>query len=159
MPGLTTAELTAPIAFPDDPGAPLWREERRVPVLALFGVPLAFVLVAVVVVDSLVGRVALAVVAAVLGWLLIRARRTSLIETFAVSDRYVTVEQRTGGRVALPVSTLTGVTVRGDRVRLESTAGVVTLGFVRHRKNLVRALENVAPAVPLDWDATAFCPT
>jgi hypothetical protein len=159
MPGLTTADLTTPVAFPDDPGPPVWREERRMPVFVLFAVPLAFLLAAVVVVEPRSGKVALVAAAFLLGWLLIRARRSSLIETFAVSDRFVTIEQRAGGRVALPVETVTGVTVRGDRVRLESTGGVVTLGFVRHRKGLVRALEHVAPAVKVEWDARAFCPT
>lgn len=159
MPSATTAEITSPIAFPDDVGEPVWREERRVPVLTFFGVPLAFLVVGAVVVDPLIGRVALAAAAVVLGGLLLRARRSALIETFAVSESWLTVEQRGGGRVALPVSALTNVTLKGDKVRLESSVGVVTLGFVRHQRSLARALAQVAPAVRFDRDVTAFCPT
>lgn len=159
MPRLTTAELSTPLAFPDEPGAALWREERRMPVLVLFAVPLAVLLAGVVVVQAPVVRLALVAAAVLVGWLLIRARRGSLIETFAVSDRYVTVVQPGGGRVALPVASLTHVTIQADRVRLESTEGVVTLGFVRRRKALAETLEAVAPAAPVDWDGAAFCPT
>jgi hypothetical protein len=159
MPRLTTAELSSPLAFPDEPGAPLWREERRMPVLVLFAVPLAILLAGVVVVQSPVVRLALVAAAIVVVWLLVRARRGSLIETFAVSDRYVTVVQPRGGRVALPVTSLTHVTIQADRVRLESAEGVVTLGFVRRRKALAATLEAVAPAAAIDWDGPAFCPT
>lgn len=159
MPSATTAEITTPIAFPDEPGEPIWIEERRVPVATLFGVPLVFTVVAAVVVDPLVGKAVLAAAAVALGGLLLRARRSALIETFALSESWLTVEQRRGGRVALPVSALTDVTVTGDRVRLESSVGVLTLGFVGRQRAFVRALEQVAPTARFDRDVTAFCPT
>jgi hypothetical protein len=91
--------------------------------------------------------------------LLVRARRRALIETFTVTERFVTVVQPGGGRVALPTAAITALTLKGDKVRLDSTLGVVTFGFVRRQKALVRALQHVCPALHVDRDMAAFCPT
>lgn len=91
--------------------------------------------------------------------MLVRARQTCLIETLTLSAHFVTVEQPGGGRVALPTEALTAVVVKGDKIRLESTLGVVTLGFVRRQKAFVRALQEVAPTIRVGRDMEAFCST
>ena len=159
MPAPTTAELTDAIVFPVDPGVPIWEERRAVPVGSLFGVPVVFAVVLAFVAGPLLAKGALGLGAAVLVVLLVRARRRSLIETFTVSDAFLTVVQPGGGRVALPTAAITAVTVKGDKVRLDSTAGVLTLGFVRRQKALVAALQRVCPTVKVDRDLDAFCPT
>jgi hypothetical protein len=49
----------------------------------------------------------------------------------------VAVEQRRGGRAAIPTERLIGMTIAGDAVRSSSRDGVVTLGFVSRRRALV----------------------
>ena len=82
-----------------------------------------------------------------------------MIETLTLSARFVTVEQPGGGRVALPTEALTAVVLKGDKVRLESTSGVMTLGFVRKQKAFIRALQEVAPTIRVDRETEAFCST
>ena len=159
MPVPTTAEIREPIPFPSDPGSPIWEELRTVPVTALFGVPVAFAVMLTFVAGPLVAKAALACVAAVLAVLLVRARGRALIETLTVTDRFLLVVQPGGGRVALPTATITALTAKGDRVRLDSTLGVVTLGFVRRQKALVRALQRTSPSIRVDRDTDAFCRT
>ena len=123
----TTFEATAAPAFPDDAGAPVWSERRTLPIAALYGVPAVFIGVGAIAVPNrlvglLLGVVALAVVA--LG---VRARRRGLIETFALSERFLTVVQPGGGRVAVPLSTIDRVTFAGDRVRVDASVGTLTL--------------------------------
>jgi hypothetical protein len=145
--------------FPEELGEPVWQECRTFPVASLYGVPAAFLGVAAIAVGPLVVHAVLAAATAVTIGLLVRARRRALIETYTVSDRFVAIEQARGGRVAIPTDALTRVTLRGDTVRLESTAGVVTLGFVSRQRALLRALERVAPAAVVEDDISALCPT
>jgi hypothetical protein len=159
MPRPSTAELTRPIAFPEEVGEPVWQERRRFPVATLYGVPAAFLGVTAIAAGPLVVHAVLAAATAVTVGLLVRARRHALIETYTISDRFVAIEQPRGGRVAIPIETLTRVTLRGDTVRLESTAGVVTLGFVSRRRALLRALERVAPGAPVEDENPISCPT
>jgi hypothetical protein len=159
MPAASTAELRDPIPFPCEIGEPVWRERRAFPVAAAYGVPAVFLAglaigVRSVALHALFSAATLAAVA-----LLARARRRALIETYTLSERYVAIEQPGGGRVAIPIHTLTRVTLEGDAVRLESTLGVVTLGFVSRRRTLLRALDRLVPGLPVERDMTAFCPT
>jgi hypothetical protein len=155
----TTAHLTTPIEFPREIGDPIWRERRSVPVLVLYGLPVAALVAIAVVVDALAVRLLFAAAAVGVLSLLARARRTSLIETYTVSAQFVTVEQRAGGRVAVRTAALEHITLLGDRVRIEGSGGVLTLGFVRRQRALVRALEQVAPGITVDRDVMAFAPT
>jgi hypothetical protein len=91
--------------------------------------------------------------------LLLRARRRALIETYTLSEQFLAIEQRDGGRVAIPTATLTRVTLAGDSVVLESRVGVIRLGFVARQRALVQALGRVAPGVPVERDVTAYCRT
>ena len=159
MPVPTTAELTALVAFPSDSRVPLWQERRTVPLAAFYGVPIVFLLVGAITVQVVALRIGLVVVASGVAWMLVRARQTCLIETLTLSAHFVTVEQPGGGRVALPTEALTAVVVKGDKIRLESTLGVVTLGFVRRQKAFVRALQEVAPTIRVGRDMEAFCST
>ena len=129
------------------------------PVLALFGVPLGFAVGLAFIAGPLLAKAALTLGAVALALLLVRARRRALIETFTVTERFVTVVQPGGGRVALPTAAITALTLKGDKVRLDSTLGVVTFGFVRRQKALVRALQQACPALHVDRDMAAFCPT
>ncbi len=159
MPAPTTAELTEPIQFPADPGVPIWEERRAVPVVTVYGAPLAFTAMLAFMAGPLLVKAPLALGAAVLAVVLARARRRALIETFVVTDRFVTLVKPGGGRVALPTAAITALTVTGDKVRIDSTLGVVTLGFVRRQKGLVRALQQVCPTLQVDRDMAAFCST
>jgi hypothetical protein len=159
MPAPTTAELTRPIAFPAQIGEPLWQERRRFPVAAAYGVPAAALAVLAVAVRPPAAHLALGVAAIVAVALLLRARRRALIETYTLSEQFVAIEQRAGGRVAIPTATLTRVTLAGDSVVLESRVGVIRLGFVARQRALVQALERVAPGVPVERDVTAYCRT
>ena len=159
MPAPTVADITDPIPFPADPGAALWSERRSLPVMTIYGVPLAFAVGLVVAVPSLPGRLALAAGAVAIAWLLARARRTALIETLTLTGQFVTVTQPGGGRVALPVRTLTGLTLQGDRVRFDSLHGSITFGFVRRQRALMRALATAAPGLVISRDMDAFCRT
>jgi hypothetical protein len=159
MASLSTAELTAEIAFPEAIGAPVWLERRMFPVTPLLGVPAAFLGVVAIAVRPVGVQIILGLAAVVALVLLVRARRGRLIETYTVSQGFVAIEQPGGGRVAIPTASLTGVTLLGDKVRLESSVGALTLGFVRRQRTLVRALERVAPGLRVERDLTAFCPT
>jgi hypothetical protein len=159
MPTQSTADLTQAIPFPDDIGEPVWRETRRLPV-TIVGVPaVAFLVAGAIGVRPLVLHVVLGVAAIVVVWLVVRARERSVIETYTVSDRFVTIEQRRGGRAAIPTDQLTGVTISGDKVLLDSRDGVLTLGFVSRRRALVRALERVAPGLRIGEEFDPLCPT
>jgi hypothetical protein len=158
MPSPSTAELMRAIAFPQSIGEPVWRERRTFPVTPLFGVPAAFLGVATVSVRPVGLQVVLGVAATVALVLLLRARRRGLIETYTVSAGFVAIEQPAGGRVAIPTDSLTSVTLQGDKVRLEGGGGVLTLGFVRRQRGLLRALERVAAGVRVERDMTVFCP-
>jgi hypothetical protein len=122
-------------------------------------VPAAFLAVLAVAVRPPAAQLALAVAAVAMVALLLRARRRALIETYTLSERFVAVEQRDGGRVAIPTEWLTRVTLAGDSVVLESSVGVMRLGFVGRQRALVKALSRVAPDVPVERDVTAFCRT
>jgi hypothetical protein len=159
MPAASTAELSRPVAFPEEIGAPVWQERRRFPVATVYGVPAVFLAGLAVAARSPAAHAALAVAAGVAVALLLRARRRALIETYTLSERFIAVEQPDGGRAAIPVEALTRVTLAGDSVVLESRVGVITLGFVGRRRALLRALSSVAPDVPVERDVTAFCPT
>lgn len=155
----TTARLEAPLPFPADPGEPLWQERRTVPVLAFYGVPIGFLVAIAIGVGSLPVRAALLAAAALVGWRLVVARRRSLLETYAVSERYLTVVQPGGGRIALPVDAIEEVRLRGDQVMVASRHGVVTLGFVRGQRRLVAALTSVAPTLAVEREVPVQCVT
>jgi hypothetical protein len=159
MPAASTAELRDPVPFPAEIGEPVWRERRAFPVAAAYGVPAVFLVALAFGVRTPALHAVFAVAAFAMAVLLVRARRRALIETYTLSERYVAIEQPAGGRVAIPIHTLTRVTLEGDAVRLESTLGVVTLGFVGRRRTLLRALDRLVPGVPVERDMTAFCPT
>jgi hypothetical protein len=159
MPSPSTPELTRAIAFPQSIGEPVWRERRTFPVTPLFGVPAAVLGVATVSVRPVGLQFVLGLAAIVALGLLLRAWRRRLIETYTVSARFVALEQPGGRRVAIPTDSLTGVTLRGDKVRFEGSRGVLALGFVRGQRGLLRALERVAPGVRVERDMTVFCPT
>ncbi len=159
MPSPSTAQLTRQISFPDETGDPVWQERRSFPVVTLLGAPAAFLVIAAVAVRPLALHIILGAAAIVAFWLIVSARRRALIETYAISERFVTIEQPGGGHVALGTDELTGVTIAGNRVRLDSRDGTLTLGFVRRQRRLLRALERVAPGVRVERDMTAFCPT
>jgi hypothetical protein len=159
MPAASSAELRRPVVFPEEIGEPVWQERRTFPVATVYGVPATFLAVLAVAARPLAAHVALAVAAAAAVGMLVRARRRALIETYTLSERYVAAEQPGGGRVAVPIETLTGVTLAGDSVLVHSTLGTLRLGFVARQRAFVRALGRVAPAVPVERDMTAFCPT
>jgi hypothetical protein len=159
MPTPSSAQLTRAIPFPDDLGPPVWRETRSFPVMTV-GVPaLAFLAIGAIAVRLLALHLLLGAATVVALWLLVRARERAVIETYTVSARFVAVEQRRGGRVAIPTQRLTGVTIAGDTVRLSSADGVVTLGFVSRRRALLRALERVAPGLRIGERIDPLCPT
>ena len=155
----TTAELSRAIPFPTRIGDPVWQERRQFPVAAAYGVPAVFLVVLAGAARSAAVRTAFAVAALVVVALLLRARRRALIETYTLSERFLTIEQPSGGRIAIPIETLTRVTLAGDSVFLESTVGVIRLGFVARQRVLVDALRRVAPDVPVEREVAAFCPT
>jgi hypothetical protein len=159
MPSPSTAELVRPLAFPDDLGEPLWQERRTFPVAAVFGVPAAFLVGAAILVRPLALQAVLGVAAIAAVALLLERRRHALIETFTVSAAWVAIEQPAGGRVAIPVAALRTVTVRGDHVRLESTAGTLDLAYVRRKRALLRALERAAPQLEFERAAATMCLT
>ena len=130
MPRLSTAELVKPVPFPETAGKVIWEERRKVPVGLLFSVTAAVLVALVVSVQSTPGRLVLALATLGRAVLWIRARLRSLIETYTVSDRCVTIEQPDGGRVAIPVETITGIAIGGDAVRVSGSLGVLTLGFL-----------------------------
>ncbi len=76
-----------------------------------------------------------------------------------MTDRYLTVVQPTGGRVALPLDAVELVALHGDEVRFHATVGTVTLGFVQHQRRLVQALERVAPRARIDRTLPTACAT
>jgi hypothetical protein len=159
MPIATTADLIVDVPFPDEPQAPVWQERRTVPTVAFYWVPAALLVLFAVSVDAIAlkavggfGAVALAVLG-------VRARRRSLIETYTLSERFLTVEQPEGGRVAIPVESLQRVTLAGEKVRVDSSVGTLTLGYVRGQHSLVRALEALVPGLVVERDLNAFCPT
>ena len=159
MPTPSSAQLIRAFPFPDDLGQPVWRETRSFPVLTVGGPALAFLAIGAIAVRLLALHILLGAAAVVALWLLVRARERAVIETYTVSERFVAVEQRRGGRVAIPTQRLTGVTIAGDTVRLSSADGVVTLGFVSRRRALLRALERVAPGLPIGERIDPLCPT
>ncbi len=159
MPTASSAQLTRAIPFPDDIGEPVWRETRAFPVMTVGGPVVALLAIAAIGVRPLGLQLLLAAAAVVVLWLLVRAREGAAIETYTVSERFVAIEQRRGGRVAIPTECLTGVTIAGDAVRLESRDGLVTLGFVSRRRALLQALERVAPGVRVGEEIALLCPT
>lgn len=158
MPTPSIAEIECPVPFPEVLGEPLWRERRTLPVGTFYGVPLAFLVVLAVTLPSIGGRVALGLVALVVVLLLARARRRSLIETYTLTAAYVSVEQPGGGRVAIPSAAVERVSIRGDRVRIEASSGVLTLGFVRRQRALVEALALYLPAVVVEREPDLHSP-
>jgi hypothetical protein len=159
MPAASSAELTRVVPFPDDVGEPLWRETRAFPLLATGGPVVTFLAIGAFAVRPLVLHVLLAAAAIAVLSLCLRAADAAVIETYTVSERFVAIEQRRGGRVAVPIERLIGATVAGDTVRLHSRDGVVTLGFVRRRRALLRALEAVAPGLRIAEQLDPLCPT
>ena len=159
MPSPSIAELTAPAAFPDELGAPVWQERKTFPVAAVYGVPAGFLVVAAFVVGSTVLHVVLGIAALAAVALALQRRRHALIETYVVTERFVAVLQPGGGRVALPVAGLTSVTSVARRVRFEGADGALTLGYVRRRRALLRALDRVAPQLHYEPDGDTMCLT
>ena len=159
MPTPTTFEPTTAAAYPDDAGAPVWSERRTLPVTAFYGVPAAFLVFGAFAVQNLLAGLLLGLAALGVAALGVRAHRRGLIETFTLSDRFLTVVQPSGGRVAVPLSSIDRVTFAGDKVRIDASVGTLTLGFVRRQKALMRALEQRAPDVVIERDLTAFCRT
>jgi hypothetical protein len=159
VPAASSATFVVPTAFPEDLGDVLWEERRTMPVLAFYGVPALFLAALTFAVQPLAGRLALAAGALAVTALLVRAARRSLIETYVVSTRYLAVLQPGGRRAALALDAVTGVEISGDRVRIRSSRGTVTLGFVRHRRALVHALAGVVPGLAVDEDLSAVCTT
>jgi hypothetical protein len=159
MPTVSTAQLTHEIPFPDEIGEPVWQERRTFPVATLYGVPTAFVAVGAIAVRPVALHLALGAATVVAIWLSVRARGRAVIETYTLTDRFVAVVQPGGGQVAIATERLTGVTIAGDAVRLESRDGVLILGFVSRKRRLLRALEHVAPGLRFERDMTAYCPT
>lgn len=159
MPRMSTAKLRGPSAFPQQLGEPLWQERRTVPVELFAGVPVAFLATATVTVSSFGLQVLLAAATVAGVVVLLRLRRRGLIETYTVTDRFIAIEQASGGRVAIRTEGLTAVTLEGDAVRIESHLGVLTFGFVRRQKRRARTLERVAPAVQVMRKIDLSCPT
>lgn len=121
--------------------------------------PVTFLAFAAIAFGAFAVHLGLAAATIVAVGLLYRARGSAVVETDTVSDRFVAAEQSRGGRVAVPTDDLTGIMVAGEKVHLVGRDGVVTLGFVRRQRELVRALERVAPGLRVEHDADAFCPT
>ena len=159
MPTASSAQLTRVIPFPDQIGDEVWRETRSFPVMTVGGPVVACLAIGAIDVRPLALHVLLGAAAVVVLWLLVRARERAVIETYTVTERFVAVEQRRGGRVAIPTERLTGVTIVGDTVRLITRDGVVTLGFVSRRRALRRALERVAPELRVGEEFDPLCPT
>lgn len=159
MPTASSAHLTDAIQFPDELGEPVWRETRRFPVAIVGGPVVAFLAAGAIGVRALALHVVLGAAAIVVVWLVVRTRERAVIERYTVSDRFVAVEQRRGARVAIPTERLTGVTISGDTVHLDSRDGVLTLGFVSRRRALLRALERVAPDLRVGETIDPLCPT
>jgi hypothetical protein len=159
MPAASSAQLTEVIRFPDELGEPVWRETRSFPVMTVGGPVVAVLVVGAISARPLALHLLLGAAALAVLWLLMRAREGAVIETYTVSERFVAIEQRRGGRVAIPTERLTGVTIAGDTVRLNSRDGVLTLGFVRRRRALLRALERVAPGLRVGEEFAPLCPT
>jgi hypothetical protein len=158
MPTSSTAHLTRVIQFPDELGQPIWRERRTFPLVTVLGAPLAFLAVGAIAVRPLALHLVLAAATMAALWLLYRARARAVLETYTITDRFVAIEQARGGRVGLPTERLTGVTLVGDKVRLDSRDGVVTLAFVRRQRGLLRALERAAPGVHVEDDDGRLVP-
>ena len=159
MPTASSAQLTRFIPFPDDIGEQVWRETRSFPVTTVGGPVVACLAIGAIGVRPLALHLLLGAAAIVALWLLVRAREGAEIETYTVTERFVAVEQRRGGRVAIPTERLIGVTIAGDTVRLLTRDGVVTLGFVSRRRALRRALERVAPGLRVGEEFDLLCPT
>ena len=159
MPTASSAQLTRAIPFPEEIGEPVWRETRSFPVMTVAGPVVALLAIGAIAVRPLALHLLLAVAAVVVLWLFVRARESAVIETYTVSERFVAIEQRRGGRVAIPTEQITGATIAGDMIRLNSRDGVITLGFVRRRRALLRALERVAPGLRVGEEIDPLCPT
>jgi hypothetical protein len=98
-----------------------------------------------------------AVTLAVLGY---RAWPKAVIETYSITEQAVTVEQRGEPAVSVPLSSVSQVTLRGDKVHFDAgDHGQLTMGFVRHKRSLMRTMERVAPDVPIETKLDAFCRT
>jgi hypothetical protein len=159
MPTPSSAQLARVMPFPEELGEAVWRETRSFPIMTVGGPVVALLVVGAIAVRPLALHVLLAAAAIVLLSLLVRARERAVIETYTVTERFVAVEQRGGGRVAVPTERLTRVTIAGDRVRLVTPDGVLTLGFVSRRRALRRALERVAPGLRIGEEFDPLCPT
>src|SRR5438876_12226558 len=114
MPAASSAQLTEVILFPDEIGEPVWRETRSFPVMPVGGPVVALLVVGAISARPLALHLLLGAAALAVLWLLMRAREGAVIETYTVSERFVAIEQRRGGRVAIPTERLTGVTIAGD---------------------------------------------
>jgi hypothetical protein len=159
MPTASSAQLTRAIPFPDEIGEPVWRETRSFPVMTVGGPVVACLAIGAIAVRPLALHLLLGAAAFALLWLLVRLRERAVIETYTVSERFIAVQQRRGGRIAIPADRLTSVTIAGDAVRLSGRDGVVTLGFVSRRRALLRALERVAPGLRVGAEIDPLCPT
>jgi hypothetical protein len=152
-------DLSRAIPFPDELGQPIWRERRTFPAVTVLGPPMVFLAVGALAVRSLALHLVLAAATVAGVWLLYRSRARMVLETYTITGCFVAVEPTGGGRVAIPTESLTGITVAGDRVRFESSDGVVTLAFVRGQRGLLQAIERVAPDVHVQHEPAALCPT
>ena len=138
----------------------VWRERRTRPIVAFYGVPTAFLAVMAVVTTVWELRVLLAVAAVGCAALGLRARRTALMEAYAVTDRDALVERPGEPTLSVPLAAVERATFSGDKVFFDTSEGrALTMGFVRHQRSLMRTLERVAPTVVIDRKLDAFCRT
>jgi hypothetical protein len=159
MRNASTAELTRDVPVAQDRGPVVFTETRAVPIVAFFGAPAVMLLVVSVAVPHLALRVIcglLGVVLAVVGY---RRRRSSVIETYTVTTQYVMIEQPSGHRAAVTTDSIRGVETHGDRVRLDTDDGVLTLGFVRRKRALMEALTKVHPTLVATTRGDPLCKT
>jgi hypothetical protein len=88
-----------------------------------------------------------------------RRRHSRVIETYTVTTRYVLIEQPGGRRAAVTTDSIRGVEMRGDRVRVDTDDGALTLGFVRRKRALMRALTSVHPTLAVTTSGDPLCKT
>ncbi len=140
-------------------GATVWHERRTRPVVALFGVPTAFLIVMAFAAHPWQLQAVAGLAAVVFGALGVRAWPRALIEAYTVTDEAIRVERPHEPDVSVPLQAIERAVLRGDRVSFDTQRGDLTLHFVRHQRSLLRALERVAPNVVIERKLDAFCRT
>jgi hypothetical protein len=140
--------------------AVVWSERRTRPLLAFYGVPTAFLAIMAVAVPGWALHVLLAVAAVGFATLGLRARRTAVMESYAVTEEEVRVDRPGQPGEAVPLRAVEKATMVGDKVHFDTGEGrALTMSFVRHQRSLIRTLERVAPTVVIDRKLDAFCRT